>query len=197
MNVLQIAVAAKQTAFVQELLNCMSAKELEFENANGDTALAITALSGNVKIAKKMVEKNDKLPMIRNKQKYLPLLIAARHRHRDMVLNLYRVTNFEELTQDERVKLLSYVIFCDLYDIAKAILTKAPTLATAEDENGCIALEQLARKPFEIGSRSQMSVWERCIGSCFKGFYHKALMRTLAHQLVEDIWKKVQKLPLK
>jgi hypothetical protein len=38
-----------------------------------------------------------------------------------------------------------------------AILINAPTLATTEDENGHMALEQLARKPFAISSRSQMS----------------------------------------
>jgi hypothetical protein len=58
MNALQVAVAAKQTAFVKELLKCMSAKELEFKNSNGDTALPIATLLGNVKIAKKMVKKN-------------------------------------------------------------------------------------------------------------------------------------------
>jgi hypothetical protein len=40
------------------------------------------------------------------------------------------------------------------------------TLAEAEDENGRTALKELARKPFAIGSRSQMSAWERCIRPC-------------------------------
>jgi hypothetical protein len=115
MNALQVAVAAKQIAFVNELLNCMGPNELEFKNANRDTALHIIALSGNVKIAKKMVEKNNRLPMIRNNQNSLPLLIAAKHRHRDMVLYLYEVTEFEELKPDESLDFLSHVIFCNLY----------------------------------------------------------------------------------
>jgi len=118
MNVLQVAVAAKQTDFVKQLLNCMEAKELEFENANGDTALLITALSGNVKIAKKMVGKNKNLPGIRNKEEHLPLLTAAMHRHKDMVFYLYRVTDFEELTPEERIKLFLYLIFCDSYGMS-------------------------------------------------------------------------------
>jgi ankyrin repeat protein len=118
MNVLQVAVAAKQTDFVKQLLNCMEAKELEFENANGDTALLITALSGNVKIAKKMVGKNKNLPGIRNKEEHLPLLTAAMHRHKDVVLYLYHVTDFEELTPEERIKLFLYLIFYDSYGMS-------------------------------------------------------------------------------
>ncbi|XP_059435921.1 ankyrin repeat-containing protein NPR4-like isoform X2 [Corylus avellana] len=195
MNALQVAVTTKQTAFVKELLNCMTAEQLEFINNNGDTALAITALSGNVEIAKKMVKMNNKLPMIRNKQELLPLLIAAMHREKDMVLYLYGVTKFEELTFDERIKLLLQVIFCDLYDIALEMLKKDSSLTIAEDKSGGTALEQLARKPIAIGSRSHMSVWERCIGYCFKGVYQKALMRAYSHQLVEAIWTDVRKLP--
>jgi hypothetical protein len=40
------------------------------------------------------------------------------HRQRDMVLYLYDVTTFEELTPDECIKLLLHVIFCDLYGMS-------------------------------------------------------------------------------
>jgi ankyrin repeat protein len=136
MNALQVAIAAKQNAFVKELLNLkdIAAKQLEVENSNGDTALAITALSGNVEIAEKMVtiyEKmvtiDENLPMIRNRQllpmkrnmqELLPLFIAAMHKQRDMVSYLYSVTEFDQLKSEERIKLLLYVISCDLYGMS-------------------------------------------------------------------------------
>jgi hypothetical protein len=118
MNALQVAIAAKQTVFVKQLLNCMTPNELEFKNNNGDTALLIAALSGNVKIAKKLVGMKIELTSIRNKQKHLPLLTAAMHRQKDMVLYLYGVTKFTELTPEERIKLFLYLIFCDSYGMS-------------------------------------------------------------------------------
>jgi hypothetical protein len=50
--------------------------------------------------------------------------------------------------------------------MAMKILKMDPTLATAEDENNCTALEQLAKKPSAIGSRSQMTRCERFKGFC-------------------------------
>jgi len=64
MNALQVVVATRQIAFVKELLNCMDANALGFQNANGDIAFLIDALSGNVKIARKMVDMNIELPRI-------------------------------------------------------------------------------------------------------------------------------------
>ena len=123
LNALQVAIAAKQANFVKKLLNCMTAKELEFKNDNGDTALAITALSGSVEIAKKIVEENNELLMDRNNQETLPLITAAMHRQRDMVSYLYSVTEFHRLNPDERIKLLVLVISCDLYGMSYVSLT--------------------------------------------------------------------------
>ncbi|XP_059438832.1 uncharacterized protein LOC132171518 [Corylus avellana] len=190
MNTLQVAIAvtAKYTTLVGKLLDYMNPKELEFKNSNGDTALSIAALSGNVKLAKEMVTKNNKLPMIRNNKGILPLLTAAMHKHRDMVLYLYSVTDFDQLTSAERIQLLLCTISWDMYDKAHEILKKDSTLATAEDQNKCTALEQLAKKPFA------MSAWERFKGFWFESIYRKASMRMLAYTLVEFIWREVQKL---
>ena len=122
MNTLQVAVAVKQTTFVKEVLGCMTGKQLEFRTNNGDTALIINALSGNVEIAKKMVGMNTNLPMIRNNQGSLPLLTAAMHRQRDMVVYLYSVTEFDQLKDDERIKLLLDVISCDLFGMSFILL---------------------------------------------------------------------------
>ena len=51
-------------------------------------------------------------------------------------------------------------------DIALIIMIKDKRLATAKDINGRTALYELARKPFAIESKSQLSVSKRCLNSC-------------------------------
>ncbi|KAF5465169.1 hypothetical protein F2P56_015198 [Juglans regia] len=71
-------------------------------------------------------------------------------------------------------------------DTAHKILATELKLAPGNKDLLWEALEMLARKPSEkIGSKSQPSVWERCLNSCFRGrFCNKALMQASAHQLV-------------
>ena len=45
-------------------------------------------------------------------------------------------------------------------------MKKDVQVATAKDINGKTALYELARKPFAIGSKSQLSVSKRCLNSC-------------------------------
>ena len=120
MNTLQVAIAikAKYTTLVKELLKSMTPEQLAFKNNNGDTALAIAALSGDVKTAMEIVKKNNELPMIRNMEGILPLLTAATHKHRDMVVYLYSVTEFKKLDFAERIKLLLCTISWDMYGTA-------------------------------------------------------------------------------
>ncbi|KAF5472248.1 hypothetical protein F2P56_008984 [Juglans regia] len=81
--------------------------------------------------------------------------------------------------------------------IALKILKDYPELSTMKDTYGKIALQELAKKPYAIGSKSQLSVWERCLNSWFRGIYNKVLMGTIAHQLVDLLWKNVLLLPEK
>jgi hypothetical protein len=120
MNALQVAIAftEKYTTFVERLLERMTLEELAFKNRNGDTALTIAAHSGNVKIAMEIVKRNDILPMTRNEKEILPLLTAATHKHRDMMLYLYSVTNFNRLTPAERIQLLLCTISLDMYGMS-------------------------------------------------------------------------------
>ncbi|KAF3956309.1 hypothetical protein CMV_018551 [Castanea mollissima] len=64
------------------------------------------------------------------------------------------------------------------------------TLATARKR--AIVLRELTRKTSGIGSKSQPSVWKRCLNFWFKRIFNKALMETLAHQLVIELSEEVQ-----
>ena len=60
---LHLAAAANKEEFVKNLVsNTMSSEDLKVENIAGNTALSYAAATGNVNIAKAMLEKNRDLP---------------------------------------------------------------------------------------------------------------------------------------
>ncbi|KAM4088149.1 hypothetical protein ACB094_07G049100 [Castanea mollissima] len=63
---LNIAAAAKRTAFVKELVKHMKKEDLALKNKDDNTAICFAAASGIVEIAKIMVEENEDLPMIKD-----------------------------------------------------------------------------------------------------------------------------------
>ncbi|KAG6671789.1 hypothetical protein I3842_16G022500 [Carya illinoinensis] len=188
---LHFAVAAKRTRFVKELVKLMTPEELELKAADDCTALYLAAQTEIVTIAEEMVEKNQNLPLIpKDNIEVLPLYAAIKTGHRDMVSYLYSVTPIEDLATLDRINLLNATISTDLYDIALKILDTLKDLAPAEKESLWFPLKLLARKSSEIGNKSQPSVWERCLNSCFGGrFCNKAMMQASAHKLVDHLLK--------
>lgn len=194
-TVLHIAATTKWTTFVKELMKHMEEDDLKRKNKAKQTALYIAAASGNVTIAKELAEKRNELTLIHSGRKRTPLNIAALMGRREMVSFLFRLTSFKDLSGGDggqRIELLLATISNDFYDIALEILKMDPSLATAKGKENKTALHVLARKPLSIGSKSQLSVWKRCLNSRFKWIFNKALMQTLAHQLVEDLWRNVR-----
>ncbi|TYJ99325.1 ankyrin repeat-containing protein [Cucumis melo var. makuwa] len=203
---LHIAAAARHISFVENLVGKYSSDNLAIKNSNGDTALAFAAASGVVRIAKVMVDKNEKLPNLYNNSKQFPVLMAVAYKRKEMASFLLSKTDFQTLDEFEQIELLISAISSDYYDIALDILTKKPELAKArmglrdangnwrENSEGETALHVLSRKSdVVIGSSSKLSFWRRHMNSRFKRFYKKAHMKTLAHQTVERIWNFVVK----
>lgn len=112
---LHIAAAAKHIELVQKLVGIMSAESLALTNNVGNTALCFAAVSGIVEIAQVMVEKNNGLPNIRGSQGITPLYMAVLLGHREMVWYLLQVTDDQQLTDQERIGLLTSSIDSDLY----------------------------------------------------------------------------------
>ncbi|KAG2725799.1 hypothetical protein I3760_01G083500 [Carya illinoinensis] len=189
------AAGAKRTRFVKELVKLMTLEQLELRNNRNCTALFYAAQSEIVTIAEVMVKKNINLPLIpRNDIQCLPLYAAIKTGNRDMVSYLYSVTPIQVLASAHRVELLKATISTDLYDTALKILdTTLDDLRSGEKELLWEPLEMLARKPSEIiGNKSQPSLWERCLNSCFRGrLCNKALMQASAHRLVDCLWEKL------
>ena len=117
-DVLHIAFASKHTTFVKEVVRFLTDEDLERINVNGDTALCFAAKLGTVKIAKEMVKKNNRLPLIRSSEERSPLHIAAKLGSRDMTSYLCDVTPFEGLSPDERIEILMATITNDMYGMS-------------------------------------------------------------------------------
>ena len=89
---LHIAVGTGENIdFVEKLIRRMSPEDLALIDQNGETALTVAAVVGNVKAAKLLVNKNPDLPNISGKQG-LPVLRAANYGQEEMVKYLLAVT---------------------------------------------------------------------------------------------------------
>ncbi|GLT52794.1 hypothetical protein SLA2020_261130 [Shorea laevis] len=69
-TVLHITTIAGHLKIVNELVKIVREAYMEMQDDNGDTALSLAASNGEMKIAECLVQKNDKLLTIRNKDTY-------------------------------------------------------------------------------------------------------------------------------
>ncbi|XP_024978192.1 ankyrin repeat-containing protein NPR4-like isoform X3 [Cynara cardunculus var. scolymus] len=88
-TIIHVAVLGKSCLFVKYLMSLMTKKDLELLNGNGETTLCLVARTGNVEIAKTLVEKNEGLIDIPNSQGKMPFQVAALYGRHDMVEYLY------------------------------------------------------------------------------------------------------------
>ncbi|KAK3206213.1 hypothetical protein Dsin_020259 [Dipteronia sinensis] len=153
---LHVAATAGRKEFVKKLVNnYLQVEDLEIKNYEGNTAFCLAAMTGNMELVLFMLEKNEKLAMIRNTDGKLPVQMAALLGHEDMVKNLY-VTTKNELTEKDLIELLVIVIDNNLFDFALLMLIEYPKLAIFRAKakrnigEGETALHALARKPMTI-----------------------------------------------
>ena len=114
-TVLHIAFASEHIAFIKEVVQSLTEEDLERTNTDGDTALCFAAKLGIVTIAKELVEKNNRLPLIRNSEGRTPICIAVLFAHREMAEYLCTVTSFEGLSPNEYMEILMATITYDMY----------------------------------------------------------------------------------
>ena len=101
------------------MVRFLNEQDLERTNIDGETALCFAAKLGIVTIAKEMVKKNNRLPLIRSSEGRTPLYIAAFLGRRDMVSYLFTVTSFEGLDPSERMEILVAAITNDMYGMPR------------------------------------------------------------------------------
>ena len=98
-------------------------EDLERPNVIGDTALCFAAKLGTVTIAKEMVKRKERLPLIPNSEDRTPLHIAAKLGNRDMTSYLCDVTPLEDLSLDERMEILMATITNDMSGMSHISVT--------------------------------------------------------------------------
>ena len=113
--VLHIAFASKNNAFIKEVVRILTDEDLEQRNRDGDTALCFAAKLGVVTIAEELVEKNNRLPLIRSSEGRTPLCIAVLLGRRHMASYLCKVTSFEGLSPNEHTEILVATITYDMH----------------------------------------------------------------------------------
>ncbi|KAL0014002.1 hypothetical protein SO802_001071 [Lithocarpus litseifolius] len=151
---LHIVAAANQEDFVKNLVKECKDKDLTAENNVKNTVLTYAAASGNVNIAKAMLEGNSSLENI---DKVKPLFMAASLGHSKMVEYLYNQIRpkVHEWDQNEQAKLFITCVEGNLYGIAKEMLTANNNLAKAATTDGETVLRVLARNPSAFVSETR------------------------------------------
>ncbi|CAI9773357.1 unnamed protein product [Fraxinus pennsylvanica] len=197
-NALHIAAAAKQTAFVHNLVEHLTTSELERMNRHGNTAFCFAAVSGVLEIAKVMYEKNKNLPSIRSSIGKTPLEMAILLGNREMVEYLYPITPLEDLNAKENMEILVALIHIDMYDIALNILN-CSRIDISTTYVG-MALQALARKLLRVHGFRGHRMWERLVRTIacipyFGRMYSTLQMMRHAHQLVKVLWEHIMTLP--
>ncbi|KAL5773612.1 hypothetical protein ACOSQ2_013536 [Xanthoceras sorbifolium] len=191
-TVLHVATEAKQTAFVEELVNLMEPEDLILQDIKHNTAFCFAAAAGNIQIAKIMLTKNASLPKIRGCKGLTPLYMAVMFRKSDMASFLYYQTK-EILTAKDRTALFFVTVRNDLYDIALKLLEDDKDLAVARDQNHETALHILARKPLASDCRS-LGLLKRLFNSVPGMKFNiqdTYMISTQARQLVKSLWEEI------
>lgn len=145
-TVLHIAVLGKSHQFVEYLMGLLKKEDLELVNGNGDTALCLAAIAGNLEIAKILVKKNEGLLNIPNIQGNMPLYMAALYGRHDMVKYLYHTSQKMTgsfWTNENRGCVVVKCVETNLFDVALEMVSENPQLAVNRS-----VLELLARKPY-------------------------------------------------
>ncbi|KVH92027.1 Ankyrin repeat-containing protein [Cynara cardunculus var. scolymus] len=143
-TIIHAAVLGKSCLFVKYLMSLMTKEGLKLLNGNGETTLCLVARTGNVEIAKTLVEKNEGLIDIPNSQGKMPLQVAALYGRHNMVEYLYKSSQQmigQSWTHQNRSLVFENCVEANLFDVALRIVSDLPELAI----NGSV-LRLLAQK---------------------------------------------------
>ncbi|GKV14292.1 hypothetical protein SLEP1_g25188 [Rubroshorea leprosula] len=164
---LHIATIAGHLKIVNELVKIMGEDYLEIQDDNGDTALSLAACNGEMKIAECLVQKNDKLLTIRNKEGYIPLVVACFNRMKDMSSYLYSVTPFEFLlpeNSNQGALFLKYCVLNFMFDVGLDLFLRCPQLAASTRES--ITISELSAQPSLFPIRTRLHPYNRFLYKC-------------------------------
>ncbi|KAI7742139.1 hypothetical protein M8C21_032184, partial [Ambrosia artemisiifolia] len=183
--------------FVKNLVDLMTYEDLELENSDGDTALLLAAVAGNIQAVKIMVIMNRTLLTIPGSHGMMPLIVAASYGNYEVVKFLYGCSRELFYDDENRVWLLQKCVEADMFDVALKIVKNGPGLGSGDILRALDILEALARKPYAF-SVTKSNIIKRITSPVFAliglriGAYEK---ESEALQLLKLIWEDIAKGP--
>ncbi|XP_048435051.1 uncharacterized protein LOC103935347 isoform X2 [Pyrus x bretschneideri] len=154
LTALHMAVSMENEYMAKEVVEWMTEEDLEIEDANGVTAIALATLIGP-EVARCIIEKNKRLLCIPcNLQNMIPLIMACHGGHWGLARYLYSVTPLEALTSTQDN--------CRT-DIALDLIQRCPNLAFATNSTGKTLLQELACMPSLFLSGTRLRFWQQWI----------------------------------
>ncbi|KAK7366999.1 hypothetical protein VNO80_09004 [Phaseolus coccineus] len=152
-TVLHIAVMAGHLHIVKNLVKLGKEKLLKMQDNFDYTALSLSAeLTGNVEIAKCMVEKKGGKQLLTMKTKggEIPVLLSAAKGYKEMTRYLYSQTPLEAFVDKNShtgVLLLARCITAEIFDVALSLVHRIPHLPLTHESDGLWPLYALAHMP--------------------------------------------------
>ncbi|KAM3685078.1 hypothetical protein ACB098_11G093500 [Castanea mollissima] len=165
---LHVAAEAGHVHIVEELVNQMSAENLEIKDDFGFTALAWATYNGNYRMAECMLGKNENLISIQETTGNIPVVLALCNGHLKLGRYLYLHTPLEILKPENGsmgATVVSEAIYNKALDIALDLVKRCPQLVVAEDIDGESPFYALACMPDYFLSGNQLVFWKRWIYS--------------------------------
>ncbi|KAM0958615.1 hypothetical protein ACFX13_024524 [Malus domestica] len=168
LTALHMAVSMGNEYMAKEVVGWMTKEDLEIEDANGVTAIALATLIG-LEVARCIIEKNKRLLCIPcNLQNMIPLIMACHGGHWGLARYLYSVTPLEALTSTQDncrtgADLISHCFSSKELDIALDLIQRCPNLAFATNSTGKTLLEELACMPSLFLSGTRLRFWQQWI----------------------------------
>ncbi|KAK7332081.1 hypothetical protein VNO80_28828 [Phaseolus coccineus] len=166
---LHVAVCMGKTTFLEKLVKCCAnMQDLENCMADGNTAFCLAAITGNVKIAEILLNKNGRLLWIRGQKNMLPIQLASSAGHIPITEFLFLKTSEDQhndLPFEEIVKLFFFTITNYIYTVASKLLDRYPKLVTVENEERSTPLQILA----QFSLSKEIIEHRDIVSSMFKG----------------------------
>ncbi|XP_047169975.1 uncharacterized protein LOC124838425 [Vigna umbellata] len=166
-TVLHVATIEGHIIIVFVLVYLGKKQLVEMKDEDGNTALALAAIYGDIDIAKFFInaQGGENLLAIENKEGEIPLLLAANSGRKRMTRYLYFRTSSDvivEQSQCNRVLLLERCIQAHIFDVALILLKSYGELPI----QSLRVLQELARMP---SAYSQASRWQTIVYSLKTG----------------------------
>ncbi|KDP29847.1 hypothetical protein JCGZ_18422 [Jatropha curcas] len=165
---LHLATKAGNIKIVEFLVELMSVEELQAVDESKGTALLLAAVIGATRIAECMVGKTMNLVTIAADSD-LPVIEACNNGHKETTRDLYSLTPFEILLEDNGAfgsLLLHASIFSEMFDISLDLLQRCPSFATRRTRYGSTPLVELACLNDLFPSSNRYVFWKQWIYSC-------------------------------